>query len=105
MLQPRKILIFALLLIAAGVCVHAQSNTQHAFLWSPTTGMQDLGSLGGNSYAYSINNSGHVVGYYIDGFGNSRAFLWTSSGGMRDISARSAAVSAGPVESTLKAKS
>ena len=39
-------------------------ENSHAFLYDSTNGMKDLGTLGGtNSYAYSINDSGQVVGY------------------------------------------
>jgi probable HAF family extracellular repeat protein len=72
---------------AATLAVHAnaQNTTTHAFLWSPTTGMQDLGSIGGgSSYANGINNAGQIVGYY-EASGTYRAFLWTASNGMQDL--------------------
>ena len=75
---------FALVTIAVALTAQAQNPVYHAFLWSATTGMQDLGSLGGNSYALGINNSGQVVGYY-EQFGNLRPFLWTSALGMQDL--------------------
>ena len=73
--------------VAATVAVqaNAQNTTTHAFLWSSTTGMQDLGSPGGSSYANGINNAGQVVGYYVTYAGTYRAFLWTPSGGMQDL--------------------
>ena len=37
----------------------------HAYLWDPTTGIRDLGTLGGDSQAYGVNDSGTVVGWYI----------------------------------------
>jgi probable HAF family extracellular repeat protein len=75
-------------IIAATVTVHtsAQNTTVHAFLWSSTAGIQDLGSLGGgSSYANGINNAGQVVGYYATPEGAYRAFLWTASGGIQDL--------------------
>ncbi|HEX5075458.1 MAG TPA: PKD domain-containing protein [Gemmatimonadaceae bacterium] len=74
----------------------------HAFLWTPTSGMQDLGALGGeltSSVAYDINNAGQVVGrsYSADRIippdpGSdleyySRAFLWAPGQGMKDLGA------------------
>jgi probable HAF family extracellular repeat protein len=43
----------------------------HAFLWSPGSGMKDLGAFpyATNSYATGINNSGVVVGYVQNGPG------------------------------------
>lgn len=47
--------------------------------------MADLGSLGGDSYAFDINDAGQVVGNYAVG-GSTNAFLWTS-GLMQDLNA------------------
>lgn len=68
----------------------AWSYTEHAFIWSAATGVQDLGDLSGGinkSRAYATNNTGQVVGYgyaqpsnYADS--GMRAFSWTASGGM-----------------------
>jgi probable HAF family extracellular repeat protein len=48
--------------------------------------MQDLGTLPGHveSYAYGVNDSGHVVGYSGSGFLNQRAFLRTT-GAMQNL--------------------
>jgi probable HAF family extracellular repeat protein len=58
----------------------------HAFLWTPETGMQDLGTLPGdaNSSAISINDAGEVVGVSFDASFNFRAFL-RRSGVMIDL--------------------
>jgi len=55
----------------------------HAYLWDAINGARDLGSLGGDSYAYAINDSGTVVGYYIplDKF-YAHGFIWTEASGM-----------------------
>src|SRR5438128_1115092 len=56
------------------------SGVPHAFLWTATDGMRDLGSLGAAaSMALGINNRREVVG------GSGRAFLWTERTGMVDL--------------------
>jgi len=52
----------------AGTTYAAGSTTEHAFLWTATTGMQDLGTLGGStSFAFGINDKGEVVGQSDNG--------------------------------------
>jgi probable HAF family extracellular repeat protein len=60
----------------------------HAFLWTETTGMQDLGTLPGdvNSAAISINDAGEMVGLSLDAKFNPRAFFW-QNGVMTDLNA------------------
>jgi probable HAF family extracellular repeat protein len=69
--------------------VSNNSDVQHAFVWTATAGMHDLGTVSGHdadfSYAESINNSGSIVGYSFANAGPLRAFLWTQGGGMRDL--------------------
>jgi probable HAF family extracellular repeat protein len=58
------------------------TGIDHAFLWSSTTGLVDLGLLNQNdqfSTAYGLNNLGQVVGQ-----SGTAAFLWTQ-GTMQDI--------------------
>lgn len=61
-----------------------------AFRWTPSTGMQDLGSLGGagDSWGEAVSANGSVVvgAATIDG-GGFRAFRWTASTGMQDMGA------------------
>jgi probable HAF family extracellular repeat protein len=53
----------------------------HAFLWSKTTGMVNLGTLDGtDSAAIAINNRTEVVGN-----SGTSAFLWTPSAGIRGL--------------------
>ena len=63
---------------------------QHAFFWSKSSGMKDLGTVSGGSVsgAIGINDLGAVVGYSnIKGqpATNFVAFQWTSSGGMANL--------------------
>jgi probable HAF family extracellular repeat protein len=60
------------------------SFCNHAFLWSSTTGMIDLGALGSTdwSLADDINNAGQVVGWSGPVSGFLRPFLWTANAGM-----------------------
>jgi probable HAF family extracellular repeat protein len=67
-------------------------NDTYSFLWTPTDGFKDLGTLCANpllvhsfSLANSINNNGQVVGGSIVSEGNLHAFSWTPSGGMQDL--------------------
>lgn len=68
-----------------------------AFLWTQTTGMQDLGVLpdGNSSRALDINNMGTVVGSSTSSSGD-RAFIWTKEAGMKDLN-NSASMTSGAV--------
>lgn len=60
------------------------TSASHAFLWSNGV-MTDLGTLGGSvSMAYSINDSGVVVGQASTASGEMHAFVW-QSGVMKDL--------------------
>jgi probable HAF family extracellular repeat protein len=57
-----------------------------AFLWTPSTGMQDLGSLGGTyTYGFAINTAGDVAGQSDLEASSMHAFLWTASTGIKDL--------------------
>ena len=62
------------------------NRADHAFLYSGSGTMQDLGTLGGKaSAAGSINNSGLIVGDADTSSGADHAFLYTGSGPMEDL--------------------
>jgi probable HAF family extracellular repeat protein len=57
----------------------------HAFSWDSTTGMTDLGSLGGDSLALGINDSGQIVGYSYLPDNHYHVVTWTTTGGIVDL--------------------
>ncbi len=72
----------ALLLVTAG----AAFGQTHAYIWDPTNGPRDIGTLGITSYAYAINDSGTVVGEYVpDTQSYQHGFIWTEETGMVDL--------------------
>ena len=77
-----------------GVSVLPGDTTTHAFLWTKTKLMQDLGTLPGdlNSAGLGMNNLGDIVGASIDGdlaTGFPRAMFW-HNGQMHDLNALAA---------------
>jgi probable HAF family extracellular repeat protein len=63
------------------------SGVNHAFLWSRTSGIIDIGPSGpgtGESVANDLNNRGQVVGYAVRG-DSAFAFLWCRTTGLLDL--------------------
>ncbi len=79
-----KLLLFTACLISALTSV-AEARV-HAFYRDSSTGMVDLGTLGGDSIANGINDSGQIVGYsYLTEQGPIHMVMWTTTGGIVDL--------------------
>jgi len=63
---------------------YARTSTgfQHAFIWQNGSGMQDLGSLGEDSWASDINDHGQVVVFSDT---SKRSYIWQSGTDMHDL--------------------
>ena len=76
---------------ASGEVVGSSATTEslvtHAFYWTPTAGMVDMGTLGGNqSQAFGINSRGIIVGSSnLTDNATGDPFIWASSTGFRRI--------------------
>jgi probable HAF family extracellular repeat protein len=58
----------------------------HAFRWTQTYGLLDLGTLGGlTGEATAINESEQIVGFSDTPAGTQHAFLWISTYGIADL--------------------
>ncbi|MGA2797213.1 MAG: PEP-CTERM sorting domain-containing protein [Thermoguttaceae bacterium] len=70
-----------------GSSFSSDGNYSHAFIYDPTTGLNDLGVVPGDasSYAYGVNNRGDVVGESFLPGGGSRAFIYSSTSGMTSL--------------------
>jgi probable HAF family extracellular repeat protein len=58
----------------------------HAFRWTPSEGMVDLGAGGGlHSFGLGVNEFGDVVGQVVNIQGEDRAFFWNETGGFYNL--------------------
>src|SRR5262245_58497359 len=71
------------------------SGARHAFSWTETRGLVDLGTLGGaESWARDVNDSGLVVGASTTASGKIQAAVWTPTGDVLDLNTLDGAISA-----------
>lgn len=68
----------------------ARSNSMwiviHAFRWTPSEGMVDLGAGGGlHSFGFGVNEFGDVVGQIVNVQNEDRAFFWTENSGFFNL--------------------
>ena len=71
---------------AVGASGHPHGAETHAFFWDAKGGIRDLGTLPGGDYssAFSINDSGVVVGTSNTST-SMHAFSWTTTQGLHDL--------------------
>jgi probable HAF family extracellular repeat protein len=77
--------------VAGGSCAPMEASYGcHAFVWTASRGLTDLGTFGGAfSGSAAMNDRGVVVGYAEtaahDGTATARAFVWTPRSGLRSL--------------------
>jgi probable HAF family extracellular repeat protein len=79
-----------LLLTILALCSLSVSQNSHAFLWTQTTGLEDIGTMPGfeNSLGEGINLKGEIVGIaHNTSWSKTKAFRWTKGTGWHDIPA------------------
>src|SRR4051794_40322373 len=74
--------IFARDINASGQIIGVSAD--RGFIWTPGDGIRNIGTLGGQSEAWGMNDNGVVVGYSGTNTGF-HAVAWTASAGLRDL--------------------
>jgi len=85
---PRFICFCSALLLLFSSFTVAQGPTHHAFVWSASAGMRDLGTLPGytSSEAWAINATGEIAGNSADAIhAHPHAIFWSPAGGLQDL--------------------
>ncbi|HSR49735.1 MAG TPA: M56 family metallopeptidase [Acidobacteriota bacterium] len=68
-----------------GISADVQGRVR-SFFWSESTGMLDMGDLGGGeTQVQALNEQGQAVGFSLTSEGRRRAFLWTVEDGIADL--------------------
>jgi probable HAF family extracellular repeat protein len=66
--------------------VRISLGVEHAFLWTETGGLVDIGTLGGSvAMPYDINEDGVIVGKSTTSAGDNHAFRWTEDDEWEDL--------------------
>ena len=61
------------------------SGEPRAFRFTPPGTVDGLGTFGGSTHAYAVNDSGDVTGVSVDSTGTARAYLFTDDDGLIDL--------------------
>ena len=65
---------------------YVNATDYHAIYWSASTGLKDLGGLGGTAaIGMKINDSGQIAGFATNASGNYRAAQGANPGGLTDL--------------------
>ena len=75
---------------SAAAVGRARDDVSHAFLWSPTKGMVDLGTFNGvNPTPVAINNAGQVIATSWTSENSRRGYFWSAIDGTIDLAGTS----------------
>ncbi|MFY9233023.1 MAG: hypothetical protein WAO58_01025 [Fimbriimonadaceae bacterium] len=72
--------------VIVGEAMFSHNEPPHAFRWEDSTGIEDLGTLGGDGHARAISADGSIIsGDGTNIQGHRRVFRWTRQLGMEDL--------------------